>query len=136
MLLSEIVAATLSESPTLMLSTEQVTKHLRRAVRQYCAYAQLSNGPADIDGIHSYVTAENDLSGLDQDVDLTVSELGVIKPLYDLYVEEEQALMVEASRANGLDAFGRSVGEVRQSIQEMETVTFPKLASFELPETI
>jgi hypothetical protein len=55
-----------------------------------------------------------------QDIELTFSELALIRPLFRLYVELENATHLEASRAMGLEAYGRSVAEITSDIKEAE----------------
>jgi hypothetical protein len=59
---------------------------------------------------------------------LTVGEWAVIRPLFLLYVERENALRLEASRASGLEVFGRSVSEVNNDITQMENEVLPAKA--------
>ena len=54
------------------------------------------------------------------DVDLTHSELAIIRPLWLLYIEHENAMALEASRSQGADPYGRSTPEVKQSILDYE----------------
>ena len=55
-----------------------------------------------------------------ESTDVTVSDWGVIKPLFMLYCEREQALVLEASRIQGVDVFGRSSSEIQQDITAYE----------------
>jgi hypothetical protein len=54
------------------------------------------------------------------DLDLTMSELAIIKPLFNLYVTRENAIHLEASRALGLEVYGRSVAEIESDIKQIE----------------
>lgn len=139
MLLSEIVAQYLSHLPAgIVLEDAQIARNLRKAVRLYCGYATLKNAPsaAELDAktatdaglpyplfpvgdVHSPVNADDAIAG-DQDFDLTASELAIIRPLFDLYNEQENAQSLEASRALGLDVYGRSTGEIAQDVRERE----------------
>ena len=135
MLLSEIVAGHIDNAPAgFMLSEEFVARILKKAVRFYCGYAKLSGGAFASDEIHDPINAANDVGG-GQDFDLTPSEYGIIRPLFDLYVEHENAMMLEASRGLGVDVFGRTVSEIQQDINLMEA-ELPKKAFMEFPETI
>ena len=78
----------------------------------------LGNSPVDT----GYVIAT--------DVDLTLSELALIRPLFLLYVERENATHLEASRALGLEVYGRSVAEVDGDIKQLEE-DMPKRAFVE-----
>ena len=52
---------------------------------------------------------------------LTPSDWAIIRPLFILYCEREQALLLEASRVMGVDVFGRSSSEVQQDINTAES---------------
>lgn len=69
-------------------------------------------------------------------VELTPGEWAVIRPLFILYVERENALRLEASRANGLEVYGRSVGEVSADIARQEEEIIPAKAFVYAAETI
>ena len=139
MTLSEIVAQYLSHLPAgIVLEDAQIARNLRKAVRLYCGYATLKNAPsaAELDAqtaldaglpyplfpvgdVHSPVNSDDAIAGA-QDFDLTASELAIIRPLFDLYNESENAQSLEASRALGLDVYGRSTGEIAQDLRERE----------------
>ena len=51
---------------------------------------------------------------------ITVSEWALIRPLFLLYVERENALYLEASRGLGIDPYGRSSSEIAGEIQQLE----------------
>lgn len=124
MKLSDLVAGYVENAPALVLDDVAVAKHLKSAVRFYCGYAALTNSPPvpvdeGGDGIHTDITADNLIEGA-QDFDLTPSEYAIIKPLFYLYVEKENAQHLEASRALGTEVFGRSVAEVENDIKDME----------------
>lgn len=103
-----------------VLLPDQVERSLRRAVRQYSAYADLECG-TEIDD-----SAQADPDS-DQDLDISNSELGVISPLWHLYMEEENSTALEASRTQGAELFGRAVVEVKASIEAYE-LRLPQLA--------
>lgn len=67
-----------------------------------------------------------DLDLLDEDTTLTVGEWAMVRPLFVLYCERENAQRLEASRAMGLEVYGRSVSEIAQDIGMMESETIPK----------
>lgn len=138
MRLTEIVTAYLQEEARpvgLMLDDAFVMRCLRKAVRFYCAYAKLTSPDVADDGIHDPISASNEAAPDPQDFDLNPSEFGIIRPLFDLYVEHENAVMLEASRGMGADVFGRTVTEIQQDINLAEA-ELPKKAFIELPETI
>lgn len=51
---------------------------------------------------------------------LTNSERAVIMPLFELYVERENALILESSRALGVEVYGRTISEISSDIQQKE----------------
>ena len=61
---------------------------------------------------------------VDAQTELNQSEWAVIRPLFLLYVEREQAIHLEASRNMGVDVYGRLSSEIEQDI---------KIAEDELP---
>jgi hypothetical protein len=64
------------------------------------------------------------------DTEVSVGEWAVIRPLFFLYVERENAQRLEGSRALGLEVYGRSVSEIAGDIKEMENETLPNKAAF------
>lgn len=66
-----------------------------------------------------------ELDLLDADTELTVGEWAIIRPLFALYVERENAMRLEASRALGLEVYGRMASEVTQDILSMERDVIP-----------
>ena len=66
-----------------------------------------------------------DMELLDLDTELTTGEWMIVRPLFALYVEKENALRLEASRAMGLEPYGRQASEVAQDITIMESQTIP-----------
>lgn len=140
MKLSEIVAAYMERQPAgVILGEPEIERSLRKAVRFYCGYASLTRmPPAPVesggDGIHSAFGIGNENTG-EQDVELTVSEFAIIRPLFELYIEAENAQHLEASRGLGVDVYGRSSSEVANDIAQME-LEIPHRAFLQLPETI
>lgn len=140
MLLSEIVSSYMERQQAgIVLGEQEIERNLRNAVRFYCGHAELTNLPPVLvtsggDGIHSPFDASNSNDG-DQDVDLTPSEWALIKPLFDLYIERENAMHLEASRALGVDVYGRSSSEIANDITQIESM-IPLRAFSCMPETI
>lgn len=141
MTLSEIVTGFMEAAPAgMVLGDEDVTRMLRNAVRFYAGYATLRNYPPEpedrdtVPAIHTAIDASNSVSG-DQDFDLTLSEWAIIKPLFDIYVERENATHIEASRGLGVDVFGRTVSEIQVDVNQRE-LDMVKAASLELPVSI
>lgn len=82
------------------------------AVRQFLAWGDLAS---------LSTTAEISPASLvlDGTLEMTLSEWGVIQPLFALYLELNNARALEASRSSGVEAYGRTVSEVQQSIDAM-----------------
>lgn len=97
-----------------VLLDDQVERSLRDATRQYCGYANLESEQV----IDSMAQAVADSS---QDIDLSLGELSVIRPLWMLLLERENSMALEASRSQGAEVFGRSVAEVQADIRDYET---------------
>lgn len=57
---------------------------------------------------------------LDRNSPLTKSEVAVIMPLFELYVERENALILESSRSLGVEVYGRTISEISGDIQQKE----------------
>ena len=73
---------------------------------------------------------------LDPQTVITPSEWALIKPLYLLYVERENARALEASRMQGVDPYGRTVSEVQSDVERYENGDMPRIAFFQPSETI
>jgi len=58
---------------------------------------------------------------IDDMTEISVSEWAIIRSLFLLYIEREQALQLEASRGMGIEPFGRSSSEVAGDITQYET---------------
>lgn len=72
---------------------------------------------------------------LSADSDITDGEWGLIRPLYMLYVERENARGLEASRGMGVDVYGRTVDQVEADIRQYET-ELQRLAFAQTIETV
>ncbi|QLG96716.1 hypothetical protein HZF02_32890 (plasmid) [Pseudomonas yamanorum] len=103
-----------------VLTDDQVQRNLRTAVRFYCGFADLVSEEA----VNGQALIGSDEA---QDVTLSHGELALIRPLWDLYMERENSMALEASRSQGAELFGRTVAEVQMSIQEYE-MRLPQLA--------
>jgi hypothetical protein len=108
----------------LILDESDVLKQACAAARQYLAWGDLASVP------------DSDLCGVDEHIDVTAGEWGLIKPLVLLYVERENARALEASRGQGVDVYGRSVSEIEQAITQYEVMDLPRLAFRAAPESI
>lgn len=67
-------------------------------------------------------------SPISADLDVLNSEWAMIAPLFELYVEKENALILEATRSLGVEVYGRSVSEISSEIlqkeQEIQSLAF------------
>lgn len=141
MKLSEIITAYEADRPAAsVLPIEDVRRLLKSAVRFYCGYATLRSvdpAPEDRDAVpvnHTAIDASNSIAAT-QDFDLNPSEWSIIKPLFDVYVERENASHIEASRAMGVELFCRAVSEIQADVNERER-EMPKLAFMEPPISV
>lgn len=129
-----------AQPAAVVLPEEDIARLLKTAVRFYCGYATIrSTAPAadirnDVPVNHTAIDGSNDISGA-QDFDLSPSEWSIIKPLFDLYVERENASHIEASRAMGVEIFCRAVSEIQVDVNERER-EMPKMAFMEEPFTV
>jgi hypothetical protein len=72
---------------------------------------------------------------IDGTTELNVSEWALIRPLFLLYVEREEARQLEASRGMGIDVFGRSTAEIEADITQKH-LEYPHLAFIYEVETV
>jgi len=82
------------------------------AVSFYAGYAALNMNAA--------LLPTDPVPVIDVTSDISVSEWAIIRPLFMLYVERENALHLEASRGMGIDVFGRTTSEISSDIQMLE----------------
>ncbi len=94
-----------------LLTADVLLALAEAAARYYFAYAALAS-QAEV---------------ITETTDLTSGEWAIIKPLFLLYVERENAIYLESSRGLGLDVYGRSVAEVIADITTYQ-LELPKLA--------
>lgn len=156
MLCSALLTAYVAERPLgNILSDEQIARNLKKAVRLYCGYATLRNAPSEFEkaqadaiaaglepadfpafgqGIHTPVDTTNTFAG-EQDFDLTPSEYAIIRPLFDLYCELENAMGMEASRSLGIEQYGRATSEIQAEITQQEEL-LPKRAFYQAVVTV
>jgi hypothetical protein len=89
------------------------------AVKYYSGYTDLETHSAIpiADPVPETRAPFPEITGL---TDISVSEWAMIRPLFLLYVERENALHLEASRGMGIDVFGRSSSEIAGDITQME----------------
>ena len=123
MKLSDLVDGFLNPAPAgLMIDRLEVESCMMKAVRFYAGFASVSGLPEQLppngDGIHANLGTDSSVDG--QDIELNQSEWAIIRPLFEKYVERENATNLEASRGLGVDVFGRSVAEVMMDINQLE----------------
>lgn len=123
MKLSDIVDGFLDPFPAgLVIDRLIVESCLMKAVRLYAGYASISGLPEQLppngDGIHADIGPDSSVDG--QDIDLNQSELAIVMPLFEKYVERQNATNLEASRGMGVDVYGRTVAEVQMDINQLE----------------
>lgn len=128
------------ESGGLVLLPDQVTECALQAARQYAAHGYIDsltgadNLPAagdsapDQDPVLIPAYPVKNIADIDENTVVSVGEWAIINPLFKLYVERANAIRLEASRAMGLEPYGRTVSEVQQDITLMETDTLPTRA--------
>ena len=87
-----------------LLSADVLLALVEAATRKYIGYAALAS--------QAWVITET--------TDLTTGEWALIKPLFLLYVELENAIYLESTRGLGLEVYGRSVAEVMADITDYE----------------
>ncbi len=116
-LVAEFVA---TRSPGWLVLTEaEAAECALAALRFYAAHGAVESlMTVDLDGLP--VDTSVDLRPIQIAVELTTGEWSIVRPLFALYVEREQALRLEASRAAGLDVYGRPVSEIAGDIALME----------------
>lgn len=135
MKLSDIISGFMENMPAgLVVSEQTIQRSLKKAVRFYCGYSTLRSVPLAEGVIHTPIDASDSVDG-NQDFDLDASEYAIIRPLFELYVESENATHLEASRGLGVDVYGRTVSEISQEILQRE-MDLPKLAFMEPVVTI
>lgn len=108
-LVTEFMASRLTGG--LVLTEAEVTTAMVKAVRFFAGYATLA---------HFANQPTPTVTQIDSTVALTTSEWAIIQPLFNAYVDHENAIRLEASRGLGLDVFGRSVSELAGAITQLE----------------
>ena len=111
--IQELAAHLYAERPAgVIIDEEAVTACALAAVRFYAGYADLEADQAE--------ERRTVLENIRPETELTAGEWSVIRPLFMLYAERETAYQLEASRAMGVDVFGRSVSEISNEILQVE----------------
>lgn len=120
---------------TNMISPDEVLALCLSAVRKYMGHGRLN---VHIEQDKAYAAAvaidpkapHPTMVPVDKDMRLSTGEWGAISPLFQLYVEREQATQLEATRMMGGDPFGRTASEIASEIRQYEDVTLPRVAFF------
>lgn len=99
----------------LVLEDEEVLAQAIDATRFYLGFGALESKVASLDDV-------------DEGTEVTASEWAVISPLFVLMVEKENSLRLEASRAAGLEVYGRQASEIEGDIRQMKDETLPQRA--------
>lgn len=98
-----------------LLDSDIVTAQLMAATLFYAGYSDLAEW-RDIP-VTDPITPPADIS---EATVLNESEWAIIKPLFMLYLERENALYLESSRGMGVEQFGRTSSEVIGDITDYE----------------
>ncbi len=98
---------------TELTDIHQVEKFIIEATKEYQAWGFLKVDNADFDELHEWVFRA---AAINRETDLTPSEWGVIKPLAELFIELENALIQESSRVASHEPYGRGSSEINQEI--------------------
>lgn len=135
MIVRELAAEMYRHLATSLVDGEAVEKLVLEAVDEYRAWGRLDyDKPLCSDDV---LHDDGHLRALAHaDMDLTVSEWGVVRPLAELLVERENALIQEASRVAGHEVYGRSSSEIAQDIQNYRLEHLPVRAFSMMPETV
>jgi hypothetical protein len=113
-----------------LLDVDIVTAQCMAATLYYAGYSDLAvwRDMPVTDPITPY-------PDIDETTVLNESELAIIKPLFMLYLERENALYLESSRGMGVEQFGRTSSEVIGDINNYELEMPHKAFCYEI-ETV
>lgn len=90
----------------IVVSDDVILAQACKAAKYYLGFGELDNA--------------QQADAVDGNTTLSKSEWAVIMPLFELYVERENALILESSRALGIEVYGRTISEVSSDIQQKE----------------
>lgn len=131
--------------PWLVISPDEVLTLLVQATRFYAGYGEIASlsaaaQPQSAPGaglplpqspepapVLAPTLPVRNLKLIKESTLLTAGEWAVVLPLFSLYVERENAMRLEATRASGIDPYGRSSSEVSADIR-MEEENLPAKA--------
>lgn len=143
MKISVLASEYVTERPALVLDAVAATAVCVAAARFYAGYGDIASvSKSDVLLSAAGASAERpeygdeyenvlqalpikDLGLITEDTDLSTGEWAIIRPLFALYIERENAMLLEATRGLGADPFGRSVAEVTQDILQQENEIIP-----------
>lgn len=105
--LSALITKFLTEERPIgvLLDSDTVLSQAVAATRFYAGYADIT--------AYFLLGTDPDISA---DTELSDSEWAIIRPLFLLYLEREEAKQLEASRGLGVDVYGRSSSEIQSEI--------------------
>ncbi len=106
---ADFVADHVAAHASCMLDSETIGRLAVAAVRFYSGWGCIASMVA------------NEESAVTIDTELSLSEWGVVGPLFRLYVEKEQAVQMEASQVMGITVFGRNSSEIASEIATAES---------------
>lgn len=151
--LAEEFAATRSPG-WLVISCDEITACLIEAARTYAAFGDIASISATVQpqsaaGAGQALPAVpepeaevvqalpiRNLKLIKESTSLSTAEWAMIRPLFWLYAERENALRLEASRGMGIEPHGRQVSEITADIREMESITLPSAAFVSIPISV
>lgn len=107
-----------------VLSNDVLLSQALAATLKYSGYAVILSRTEEIDAVTQLPIPK---PPIDESCEISDSEWAVIRPLFMLYVERENAVYLEASRGMGLDVYGRTVAEITMDISTLEA-ELPHLA--------
>ncbi|WP_292999997.1 hypothetical protein [Nevskia sp.] len=113
-----------SRSVGIVLELAQVQQQAMDALRFYAAYGPVASIPGG-------AANSAELRTLTEDTVLTVGEWGIVRPLFVLYVERENALHLESAESLGVQVYGRRSSEVTQDITQAEELV--RFSAFSRP---
>lgn len=90
----------------LVIDDDLIINIALKTVRFYEAYGLFANFNRDIE--------------INENMELQNSEWAMLRPLFDLYLERENAYVLESSRSLGVESYGRTVSEIVADINAKE----------------
>ena len=115
----------LERPDNVILEPEQVEAQAVNAVIFYAGFADLKEY---LDRLELDPLAARQAVTINTPV--SYSEWALLRPLFLLYVERDQALYIESTRGFGVDTFGRSTSEIAGEISALEADMARRAFSF------